>query len=414
MTHAQLLAPLRRQIRSAIKGIADDEPVDLVFLASVLCNFNPARMMPHWLVIVSGAGVGKTRLIETLQPWRFVYTMVTAISTGFFFKKKRDGKPSPLERIHNEGKRILLSRSASSFTDINPNTSSMVYAQLREIHDGFLHREDCRGAPSIYDPLPEDRLGWIAGGEPNWYAFQSRHPEIASRFSVYYYDGSAEAWNGVSDLLALDEHIGIDDSQVRKDLSMAVIGFLKAALANMDEWLPKIICDKVHSERLAAAVKLVMRCQSGGERVADTGKRLYFRSRELAAMLAFMHGRTIVSPLDTDIALRYVMSQIPPEYQKVFQLLALKKNPVTIGDLIEYAGGTRRIWQLRLAPLVELGILGQPPKKGFGQFKQYWPTKEALALTKAIDLQVAPPMKVEIRELEEIVEIHARGIGLIV
>lgn len=394
MNHAQLLPPLRRKIRSAIKGIAEDEPVDLVFLASVLCNFVPTRQMPHWLVIVSSAGAGKTRLIETIQPWkRFVFPMVTSMTPGFFFASKRGTKQSPLERMQQEGKRILLSRDATSFTDIDANTSDIVYAQLREIHDGFLYRETGSSTEARkYDPLPEDRLGWIIAATPNWYGFQKRHHDLGTRFSVYYFDG-IEEWTSVKDLLALDETIGVDDTKVRHELSVDVIAFLNQALAGMDEGLPKIVYERHHSDRIASAVKLVMRVLSTGGRDGDTGKRLFFRAREMAVMLAYMHGRTLVSSLDVDIVLRYVFSQMVPEHQKFCQLAVLRKGePVTIKELVDYGGSTRRTWDLRLQVLMELGIIERTsPKKGYSDSFKYRFTEEAAELIRVIGLQVPEP-----------------------
>lgn len=425
MNHAPLLAPLRRKIRSAIKGIREDEPVDLVFLASILCNFDPRRAIPHWLVIVSGAGAGKTRLIETIQPWKkFVFPMVTAMTPGFFFAPKKSNKPSPLERMHAEGKRILLSRDATSFTDIDANTSDIVCAQLREIHDGFLYRETgTSSAPRVYDPLPEERLGWIIAATPSWYAFQKRHHDLGTRFGCYYFD-AFEQWSSVSDLLALEEGFGLDDKQVRADLSADVITFLKEALNGMDEWLPKVVYERHHSDRIAAAVKLVMRILSTGGRDGDTGKRLFFRARELASMLAYMHGRTLVSSLDVDIVLRYIFSQIVPEHQKFFRLCALNnKQPVTIKALIEYGGSTRRTWDLRLQPLIELGVLtrrspkGVNGKKGWGEAFEYMLSEDAEELIRVIGLQVAEPAAKEESSqvvLDKMIAKEAETRGLIV
>jgi hypothetical protein len=425
VNHAQLLPSLRRKIRSAIKGIPDEEPVDLVFLASTLANFNPTRMIPHWLVIVSGAGAGKTRLIETIQPWkRFVFTTVTAMTPGFFFAPKTSGKTSPLERMHEEGKRILLSRDATSFVSIDANTADIVYAQIRDIHDGYLYRETGTSSTArIYDPLPHERLGWIVASTPNWYAFQKRHHDLGTRFSVYYFDGF-EDWTNVKDLLALDDGLGVDDTKVRQELSMDVIAYLKAALLNMDEWLPKVTYERHHSDRLASAVKLVMRILSAGNREGDTGKRLFFRAREMAIMLAFMHGRTLVSSLDTDIALRFIFSQILPEQQKFFQFCVLRNGaPVTRSELVEYAGSTLRIWDLRLKPLIELGVVSKSTVKGFGGKSsfggayRYTLSKEAAELVKTIALQVAQPApKVESPQvaLDRMVADEADKRGLIV
>lgn len=419
MNHSAQLAPLRRKFRTAIKGLREEEPVDLVFLASVLCNFAPARMTPHWLVVVSSVGAGTTRLIETIQPWtRFVVTMVTAMTPGFCFSTKGGKRVSPLQRLHEEGKRILLSRAATSFTDVDSNTAAPLYAQLREVHDGFLYRETGKSeSPCIYNPLPEERLGWIVASNTSWYTFQKRNPELGSRFGVYYYDGFEE-WTNVRDLLALDESVGSDDAKIRRELSMDVIAYLTAAMRNIDEWLPKVMYERHHSDRIAAAVKLVMRANSEGDRSGDTGKRLFMRARELAKMLAFMHGRTLVSSLDTDVVLRYVFSQMLPDYQKFFQLYVRNSGePLMFRDLVADGSCTKRTWELRLKALMELGIVTRSNTKGFSDGYKYTLSDEAHGLVRAIGLQVPePPAKIVTAQeaVDELIATEVEKRGLVV
>lgn len=389
MLTRELLPALREKIRVGIKGVPMEEPVDLVFLASVLCNFNPTRVIPHWLVIVCGAGAGKTRLVETIQPWtRFVYTMVTGVTPGFFLSTKKTGKRSPLERMQANRIRMLLSRDATSFTQINKNTMDQVYAQLRDLHDGYLYRETgISNEPMIYNPLPEERLGWIVAATPDWYRFQRAHHDLGSRFSVYYFDGFTD-WTSTADLLVLEETSPARDVEVRADMSSAVIQYLELAIAHM-KYLPEVVFPRQHAERIAAAVKLTMRMLSAGDRGGDTGKRLYFRSREMACMLAFMDGRKLVTSLDVDVVLRFIFSQMPPESQRFVQFSVLREGEgVTLPELIEYASGKRKVWEGAILRLMDIGVIEQNTKRAFSEGYRYRFTDEALDLVKKVALKV--------------------------
>lgn len=410
MSHAQLLPALRRKIRAAIPSISEDEPVDLVFLASILCNFNPSRVSPHWLVIASASSAGTTRLVQTIQPWtRYVFTMVSGITPGFFFGSHRMNRVPPLERMRRDKKRILLTRNAVALTQVDGNIAPGVYSQLCDVFDGYLARETGTLAPRVYDPLPDERLGWIVAGSPYWYNFRSRHPDLGNRFSIYYFDADREAWNDPSRYRALDAVIAGDPAKVADELSRDVTTYLDAAIEGLDDGLRRVICEQVHGSRIATATKLVNRILSGGSREGDAGNRLYVKARELATMLAYMRGQALVSAVDVDVVVRFIFSQLRPGYQRFFRVVSRHDlAELHIARFIEEEGETVRLWTERLLELADLGIAQRLPDRGFGEGYRYKLSPEAEEMMKRISFPVpeeapAPSAAME-RMVAEVVE----------
>jgi hypothetical protein len=353
----QKLEETRRSVRRYLDALPDDEPVDLVFLASVLQNFDPKRPAPQWLIVVGAPGTGKTKLIEMIAGWRPVYYMPSGLSSGFFLSTRKEVKDPALKRIKRDGKRILLWPDITSLTSINRSYADGIHNQLIAVHDGRLYRESGMTGEAIEVTFaPEERLGFIAAGTPSWYDFQRRNNAIGTRFSIYYWP--TPAWSSTKDLEIItredDGHHGARYAEAAR----VVQQYLEYAIGSIND-LQNVTLAEPQRQRIIALVALVNRSITTPDTAGDTGKRLAVRAAHLARTIAWMHGRSQPNEPDIQIVLRFVLSQCPPEEQGVITHFARAGTDThaTIDRIIEESSSTRRIVTRTVKDLSELGVV---------------------------------------------------------
>lgn len=360
------LQSARSSIRHAWR-LPEDEIVDLVFLASVLCNFDPDRTLPIWLVIVGSPSSAKTEITSLIRTWHFVWPLPAKISGGYFFSS-RTRKESVLPEIEAKGARILYIDDLAGVVSMDIEGAGHLYSQLIGIHDGHvIHRTGFSPDEMLYGPKePKDRLGFIGSATERFYGFQERWFQFGSRFMVYYLPDVRDGWDDYSHLTKISE---IEDPVgKRRHAEAAVQSFLDHALEELPEFT-RVEIDHADVDRLSACVTFVQRVLGAG-RSNDPGVRLHRRAVHMVRMFAFMQSRLRVNAVDVDHGMRMVLSQLPGYEYKIikFALLNIGKG-WDFSSLLDFAGGSRKIYAGPLETLADVRVLSRVGGKGQGGYK---------------------------------------------
>jgi len=225
------LQSARGAIRHAWR-LPEDEIVDQVVLAGVLCNFDPHRTLPIWLVIVGSPSSAKTEITSLIRSWRHTWQLPTRVSPGYFFSS-RNRRESALSDIERKGSRILYTDDMAGVIAMDFNQAGPLYSQLIGIHDGHLtHKTGLTPEELIYGPKePHERLGFLGSATERFYGFQERWFQFGSRFMVYYLPDVRAGWDDYNHLTMISE---IEDPVgKRKVAESAVLAFLDHAAAQI-------------------------------------------------------------------------------------------------------------------------------------------------------------------------------------
>lgn len=344
--------------------LPEDDPIDLVFLAAVACNFDPDRQVPIWLVIVGSPSSGKTELAELVRDWKHTWSLPDPLTSGYFLSSRNRNESALLE-LDRSGKRILYLHDMISLLTAHPKDSGPVYSQLIGIHDGFLHHRTGLTPDALtYGPKePKDRLGFITTATEKFYGFQESWFQFGSRFTVYYYKAKAE-WDDHEHLTKISQLS--DVSHWRRYAKEQVHSFLDHVLAHIEEYR-EVEIEQEDVERLSAAVTLVQRILGTG-RSSDPGVRLHRRVLQLVRMFAFLDGRAYVTNADVLVGIKVILSQLPLEEQRILYF-AIENPPKSwwmIEDLLEAIGGTRRVYSPRLETLADIRLVRRQGDRGPG------------------------------------------------
>jgi len=381
------LQTARAALRSYLR-LPEDEIVDLVFFASVLCNFDPHRDLPIWLVVVGSPSSGKTDITSLIRDWRPVWPLPAKLSAGYFFSS-RTGKHSTLHEIDESGARILLMDDFIGLQSVDYRDAGSLYPILIGLHDGHLqHRTGLTSETMVYGPkAPHDRLGFIASATEKFYSFQERWFQFGSRFMCYFLPDVRQSWDDYGHLTMIHDQSG-DAAMRRAYAKQCAQELLDHVIANIDSFAG-VTLRHDDIDRLSAAVTFVQRVLGAG-RSADPGVRLHKRTVLMTRMMAFMHGRTEGDLEDVANGIRIILSQLPMHEHKIlrFALEQLPGGPWKFGDLLEYVGSTRKIYSEPLEALADVRVLRRGGDRGAkGYHFELHP--KALALVDVFDPEKA-------------------------
>lgn len=377
------LEGVRKAIRKFLL-LRDDDPVDLVMLASVLANFAPDRDVPVWLVIVSGPASAKTDLLSLIADWKYTWQLPDVLTEAYFFSSKT-GSQSALDRLQAGEFRILYSQDMGGMMDMNRLYAPGIYQQLRGIHDGFLRKEtgyDSRpqtygeklaphpgSSEPVYVPIPAaKRMGWLGSATPEFYAWQARHHRLGGRFTSYLFQPFAE-WDDYHSLTQIDQ-MRAEKAHWRPKAQQSVQAFLDSILATNFAGFETIRLTEAQSDRISAAVKLVNKV-SGTRTVVDTGARLHPRIVSMCRTIAFMSGKHSVTLEEIKVGLDIVMSQLAQDDNRIINYALHPdrlKTPWPLKSMLLETGLTRRHVERNLESMVDVGVLlqtGSAGAKGF-------------------------------------------------
>jgi hypothetical protein len=375
------LQSARGAVRQILR-LPEDEIVDLVFLASIVCNFDPNRLLPMWLIIVGSPSSGKTEITKLIRKWKHTWPLPARISGGYFFSS-RNRKESGLNAIEASGARIMSMDDLAGLVSMDIQDAGHLYSQLIGIHDGHLiHRTGFTPDELVYGPKePNERLGFIASATEKFYGFQERWFQFGSRFMVYYLADVKREWDDYSHL----SHIAdmADIARKSKHAEVVVQQFLNHAIEHISEF-EAVQLEHEDLDRLSAAVTLVQRVLGAG-RVSDPGVRLHRRVVHMVRMFAFLQARDRVDESDMAKAIRLILSQLPVQEHRIIRYsLEHLAQPWTFGDLLEAAGGSRKFYASPLECLADVRILRRASRKNANGY-QFELHPRAIALVDVFD-----------------------------
>lgn len=378
--HPIELQKVRKAIRSYLV-LEDDDPIDLVLLAGVLANFAEDRDVPVWLVIVGNPGSAKTELVKLIKEWRPVWPVPDSLTEAYWFSAKT-GSESALERIKSGAYRILYMEDMGSLMEVARIYAASLYQQFRGIHDGFLKKETgYNSRPQVYGiELPprdgekeprwteiaaDKRLGWIGAATAEFYAWQTRHSMLGSRFMSYYW-APLDNWQDY-ELLTEIQQRRAEKAHYYPAAKAAVERFLDMVVSQIGD-AKQVKMTQKQTNALGAGVKLVHRV-TGTRKVSDTGARLHARVVAICRMMAFISGRDQVGKDEMAIGERLITSHLPRESNQILQF-AMNANGsgFHMRDMLLQAGGTRRVFEPMVEGLIDVGILQKVGTKGRDAF----------------------------------------------
>lgn len=367
------LQKTRKAIRRYLSVLPENEPVDLVVMATVLCNFNPRRRLPHWLILVARPGGGKTALISLLEDWQpHVWRLPMPITPAYFLSSY-NLRRSALYRIVQSRARILYTPDMLELMSLSRDDTMKVHAQLIAIYDGSLKRSTGLNPKVMhYRPHPEHLLGWISAATPRIYPWLDKFTTVGARFHCYAFDGGSEQWDDPETLVQM-ELAAADAGEMnrRERAGQELRAYLDYMLplvessfnADVDRGHPGVTISEEQIRRLASAVALVTRCM--GDTISDdSGKRLITRAVELVRMIAFMRGKAEVTEAENAIGIRLVVSQIPIETRKCLEFAVIPQNQRhywRIASLCAWVGGSRQVYRHPLEHLADVELLRWRP-----------------------------------------------------
>jgi hypothetical protein len=355
------LQSARSSIRHMLK-IPEEEIVDLVFLASVLANFDPERQIPVWLVIVGSPSSGKTELTSLIRGWKHTWALPARVSAGYFFAA-RTGKYSTLHEIEQSGKRLLYIDDLAGIVSMDIRDAGPLYSYLIAIHDGHLvHRTGFLAEQLTYGPkAAAERLGFIGSATERFYQFQERWFQFGSRFVCYYLPEAKKEWDDYAHLTKINDMQ--DHAHHRAHAAAAVIALLDHVLEHITDF-PHVTIARTDVDRITAAITLVQRVLGAG-RTNDPGVRLMRRVVQIVRMMAFVDGRMAAKASDVANGIQLVLSQLPLQEHKILRFaLDNLAEPWRFGDLLEAVGSTRKIYSGPLEGLADVRVLRRAGEAG--------------------------------------------------
>lgn len=373
------LKNVRRGIRR-YQILREEDPVDLVMLASVAANFATDREVPIWLVIVGDPASGKTDLISLVQDWWPVWTLPDVLTEAYFFSAKT-GEQSALDRIQvrradGRGYRIMYAQDMGALMSMNRLYAPSLYAQFRSVHDGLLVKEtgltsktqiygvvetvQGEREPRVTPIPPAERLGWLGAATPEFYGWQARHNALGARFMSYLHQPFAD-WDDFKSLTRIDQ-ARAEKAHWAGVTKQMVHQFLDMVLANLEGYEGFRLTES-QSDQIAAAVRLANRV-TGTRNVTDTGARLHPRVTALCRMMAFMAAKPAVSDEEITIGLRIVMSQIPADELQILTYALSAGAEFRLPQMLPAIGMTRRQVERPLEGMVDVGILTATGQRG--------------------------------------------------
>jgi len=358
------LQSARSSIRHFLK-LPEEEIVDLVMLAAILCNFDPERLVPIWLIVVGSPSSGKTEITSLVRDWTHTWALPARLSGGYFFSA-RNREDSALAKIDRSGKKLLYIDDLAGVLSLDINAGGMLYSQLIAIHDGHLtHSTGFNDRELVYGPkLPAERLGFLGSATEKFYGFQERWFQFGSRFMVYYLADAKREWDDYGHLSRIAEMAEIPHH--REHAKEAVKVLLDEAAAKVPAEFPDVAIAPADVDRLSAAVTLVQRVLGAG-RSNDPGIRLHRRVVQLVRMMAYLQGRMRTEGPDVAAGIRLVISQLPVQEHKVLRYALEQLGTVegwSFGDLLEFAGSTRKIYAPAVEALADVRVLRRAGQRG--------------------------------------------------
>ncbi len=157
--------------------IEDSDLIDLV-LAVAISRFQKEAKL--WLIIIGASSDGKTELVKCLEDKEIskIVKNLTAktLVNGYVDKEKH---PDLALKLRNK---IMLIPEMASILKLHPNEKAQVWAQLRDLYDGYAGKQSGEGVDILYKDL---NVTLIACSTPTIDSQVLVHQDLGTREFLY-------------------------------------------------------------------------------------------------------------------------------------------------------------------------------------------------------------------------------------
>jgi DNA-binding transcriptional ArsR family regulator len=306
---------------------------------------------PDIIGIVQPSGGLKTEILRMFgeSENQFSYPLSSVTENTFVSGFDKNLDTTPLLR----GRPIIV-KDLTTLLSKREDTRSAIFADFREITDGYIRKEFGSGVKKEYHNI---HSSVIFGCTPAIEHYYSLYSNLGARMVFI------KPWNDPKKAREQSRKNQGNIKQIRKELNEAMLSFIDFQLRRLDdEGLPEL-CDEMAEEigefcDFLAIARYAVHYDHRGEvdqvPTPEFPTRLNNTISKLAQVHAFIFERNQVEEPDREFALRICADNVPIMRAKL--LLALKDTWLTTSEISEQCDISTRTLNRKLAELQALGI----------------------------------------------------------
>lgn len=202
--------------------LKDTTAIDLSLAAAITRR---TASVPLWLIFIAPSGSGKSELLKPLEDKKETSTteVISKITPNTFLSgvsQKKEKYVDFAETLRNNPK-LFLTYDFAQFIKMDSKDKAQVWAQMRDIYDGFIERKAGLGVSKKVDGL---RINWLICSTPVIDSELLVHQELGTRELIYRYDKDE-----IDKQVLMDKIWDNSDSlqDMRKELAFFVRAFIE-------------------------------------------------------------------------------------------------------------------------------------------------------------------------------------------
>ena len=223
--------------------LKDTFAIDIALATAITRN---AKTVPLWIIMIAPSGAGKSELIRPLEDKKNPSTteVMSKITPNTFLSGRKGEYVDFAQTLENTPK-LFLTYDFAQFAKLDAKDKAQVWAQLRDIYDGFIERKAGLGVFKKVDGL---RVNWIICTTPIMDSELLVQQELGTRELIFRFEheeiNEEQLMNKVWDNSELVD-------EMRKELAFFVRSFIeKKESAGIKE---NSISDKTKKELMLIA-----------------------------------------------------------------------------------------------------------------------------------------------------------------
>lgn len=164
----------------------DNYAIDLALAAAITRKSN---LVPLWIIMIAPSGSGKSEILKPLEDKKQPSTteVMSKITPNTFLSgvsKKKENYTDFAETLQNNPK-LFLTYDFAQFVKMDSHDKAQVWAQMRDIYDGFIERKAGLGVSKKVTDL---RINWLICSTPVIDSELLVHQELGTRELIYRFD----------------------------------------------------------------------------------------------------------------------------------------------------------------------------------------------------------------------------------
>lgn len=164
----------------------DTIAIDLALATAIT---RKSELVPLWIIMIAPSGSGKSELIKPLEdkkqpPTTEIMSKITPNTFLSGVSKKKENYVDFAETLENNPK-LFLTPDFAQFIKLDSKDKAQVWAQMRDIYDGFIERKAGLGVSKKVGGL---RVNWLICSTPVIDSELLVHQELGTRELIYRFD----------------------------------------------------------------------------------------------------------------------------------------------------------------------------------------------------------------------------------